>query len=405
MKLWQQVLIALILGVFCGIILEGNAAWFKILGTIFISLIKMVIAPLIYFAILSGITSMQGHGNFTRVSIKGFASYLVTSVFAVAIGLSSAAIFKPGENVDLSALTDKNTSSVAGSAISFSDFVLGLIPTNPINAMANDHFLQIIILAIFSGITINSVGEKAKVLRQFIDSASHVTFKMIEMIIKFAPLAVFGFISWIVGTQGTNILEALAVLVLTLLSACAIQYVVLGILILLFAQLSPLPFYRKILFTQSIAFATSSSKATLSTAMTQLQDRMGVSKINSNFLLPLGVCINMDGTAIYLGICSLFFAQAYGVDLTLANYLMLILTCTLGSIGAAGIPSGSIIFMGMVLNSVGLPIEGIGIILGVDRILDMVRTTINITGDTAITLIVDKSEGMLDEKVYYSKKN
>jgi Na+/H+-dicarboxylate symporter len=176
-------------------------------------------------------------------------------------------------------------------------------------------------------------------------------------------------------------------------------------MIMIFARLSPIPFYRKILLTQSIAFATSSSKATLSTAMTQLQDRMGVSKTNSNFLMPLGVCINMDGTAIYLGICALFFAQAYGIDLTTHNYVMLVLTCTLGSIGAAGIPSGSIIFMGMVLSSVGLPIEGIGLILGVDRILDMVRTTINITGDSAITLIVDKTEGALDETTYHSKTN
>ena len=172
---------------------------------------------------------------------------------------------------------------------------------------------------------------------------------------------------------------------------------------MIFARLSPLPFYRKILFTQSIAFSTSSSKATLSTAMSQLQQKMGVSKTNSNFLMPLGVCINMDGTAIYLGICALFFAQAYGIDLTYHNYLMLILTCTFGSIGAAGIPSGSIIFMGMVLSSVNLPIEGIGIILGIDRVLDMIRTTINITGDSAITLIVDKSEGGLDKKAYYSK--
>ena len=137
--------------------------------------------------------------------------------------------------------------------------------------------------------------------------------------------------------------------------------------------------------------------------MSQLQERMGVSNSNSNFLLPLGVCINMDGTAIYLGICALFFAQAYGIDLTTQNYIMLVLTCTLGSIGAAGIPSGSIIFMGMVLSSVGLPLEGIGIILGVDRVLDMVRTTINITGDSAITLIIDKSEGGLNEKLYHKK--
>lgn len=405
MKLWQQVLIGLILGVFAGLILGEQAAGLKILGTIFISLIKMVIAPLIFFAILSGITSMQGEGNLTRVGIKGFLGYILTAIFAVIIGLGAGTIFEPGKGINLDSLSESAHPMpvVNSSVMSFSDFMLGLIPTNPINAMASDHFLQIIIFSIFAGITINMVGSKAKALREFIVSASSVTFKMIELIIKLAPIGVFGFISWVVGTQGLDILEALAILVLALLAACALQYVIFGLLILIFARVSPMPFYRKILFTQSIAFATSSSKATLSTAMTQLQERMGVSKTNSNFLMPLGVCINMDGTAIYLGICALFFSQAYGIDLTIGNYFMLVLTCTLGSIGAAGIPSGSIIFMGMVLNSVGLPIEGIGIILGVDRILDMVRTTINITGDTAITLIVDKTEGMLDEKVYYSK--
>jgi Na+/H+-dicarboxylate symporter len=269
--------------------------------------------------------------------------------------------------------------------------------------MANDQFLQIIIFSIFTGIVINVVGEKAKPVKELIYSASQVTFRMIEIIIKLAPIGVFGFISWVIGTQGMDILQALAKLIVAVLAACTFQYLVFGILIMVFARLSPLPFYRKILSTQSLAFATSSSKATLSTAMSQLQNKLGVSKTNSNFLMPLGVCINMDGTAIYLGICALFFSQAYGIDLTYQNYAMLVLTCTLGSIGAAGIPSGSIIFMGMVLTSVGLPIEGIGIILGVDRVLDMVRTTINITGDSAITLIVDKSEGALDEKLYYSK--
>lgn len=407
MKLWQQVLIGLILGVISGIVLGEKAAGLKIFGTVFISLIKMVIVPLIFFALLSGITSMSGDGNFTRVGIKGFAAYILTAVFAVVIGLTAGIIFHPGAGVDLHMIleTSGQVPAIATKTPpTISEFLIGLIPTNPINAMASDNFLQIIIFSIFTGITINLVGEKAKAVREVIFSASQVCFRMIEIIIKLAPLGVFGFISWVIGTQGMDILEALAKLIVAVLAACAFQYIVFGFMILVFARISPFPFYRKILLTQSIAFATSSSKATLSTAMSQLQEKMGVSKTNSNFLLPLGVCINMDGTAIYLGICALFFAQAYGIDLTTHNYLMLVLTCTLGSIGAAGIPSGSIIFMGMVLTSVGLPIEGIGLILGVDRILDMVRTTINITGDSAITLIVDKTEGALDEKTYYSHK-
>jgi Na+/H+-dicarboxylate symporter len=407
MKLWQQVLVGLILGVISGIVLGEKAAGLKIFGTIFINLIKMVIVPLIFFALLSGITSMHGQGNFTRVGLKGFASYILTAIFAVIIGLGAGIVFHPGAGVDLHMILETTGQVAATTATkappTITEFLLGLIPTNPINAMANDNFLQIIIFSIFTGIVINLLGDKTKPLRDVIFAASQVSFKMIEIIIKLAPLGVFGFISWIIGTQGMDILEALAKLMLAVLAACAFQYIVFGFMILIFARMSPLPFYRKILLTQSIAFATSSSKATLSTAMSQLQERMGVSKTNSNFLMPLGVCINMDGTAIYLGICALFFAQAYGIDLTMQNYMMLVMTCTLGSIGAAGIPSGSIIFMSMVLTSVGLPIEGIGIILGVDRILDMVRTTINITGDSAITLIVDKSEGSLDEKTYYSK--
>ncbi|GDX36535.1 sodium:proton antiporter [Alphaproteobacteria bacterium] len=406
MKLWQQVLIGLILGIIAGFVLKEKAANLKIFGTVFITLIKMVIVPLIFFALLSGITSMHGQGNFTRVGIKGFSAYILTAVFAVIIGLTAGHLFQPGAGVDLSSILQTNGQPTVlpnKTPPTISEFLIGLIPTNPINAMATDNFLQIIIFSIFTGIVINIVGEKARPLKEIIYSASQVSFKMIEIIIKLAPLGVFGFIAWVIGTQGTDILEALAKLIITVLSACAFQYVVFGFLILFFARISPFPFYKKILLTQSLAFATSSSKATLSTAMTQLQDRMGVSKTNSNFLLPLGVCINMDGTAIYLGICALFFAQAYGIDLTYHNYLMLVLTCTLGSIGAAGIPSGSIIFMSMVLTSVNLPVEGVGIILGVDRILDMVRTTINITGDSAITLIVDKTEGGLDEKTYHAK--
>ncbi|MBU6140548.1 MAG: dicarboxylate/amino acid:cation symporter [Proteobacteria bacterium] len=406
MKLWKQIVIGLTSGVAAGIILGEDAAMFKVLGTIFINLIKMVIVPLIFFALLSGITSIQGQGNFTRVGIKGFAAYIFTAIFAVIIGLSAGTIFQPGSGVDLHSMIEVNGVNAVATAKTpptISEFLLSLIPTNPINAMATDNFLQIIVFSIFTGIVINLVGDKAKPLKEVIYSTSQVTFKMIEIIIKLAPFGVFGFISWMVGTQGAEVLQALAKLIITFLVACTFQYFVFGVMIFLFAKISPLPFYRKILLTQSLAFATSSSKATLSTAMTQLQERMGVSKSNSNFLLPLGVCINMDGAAIYLGICALFFAQAYGVDLTTQNYIMLVLTCTLGSIGSAGIPSGSIIFMGMVLSSVSLPIEGIGILLGIDRILDMIRTTINITGDSAITLIVDKSEGGLNEKIYHDK--
>ncbi|NBR94794.1 MAG: dicarboxylate/amino acid:cation symporter [Proteobacteria bacterium] len=419
MKLWQQVLIGLIAGIVFGYL--GNKNYidveivksFKILGTIFMNLIKMVIIPLIIFALLSGITSINGEGNFTRVAVKGFSAYILTAMFAVIIGIVAGKIMEPGKGIDLTQMVaesqSKNSadfqkvSSITQNKKTASEFILDLIPTNPFKSIVEEKYLQIIVFVIFIGLIINLIGDKAKPIKELISSFAQVFFRSIEIIIKLAPLGVFGYMSYSIAEQGLEVLQSLGKLAITVLLACLVQYIIFGVLIAVFGKMSPLPFYKKILFTQSLAFSTSASKATLPTAMNQLQERMGVSKTNSNFLMPLGVCINMDGTAIYLGICSLFFAQAYGIELYFHHYLMLVLTCTLGSIGAAGIPSGSIIFMSMVLGSIGIPSEGIAVILGIDRILDMVRTTINITGDSAITLIVDKTEGALNEHIYYDK--
>lgn len=401
-KLWVQVIIGLVLGVTAGIVFKEEAEGLKILGKIFIKLIKMVIVPLIFFALLSGITSIAEGQDFKSLGIKGFASYMFTAMFAVIIGLVTGVIFKPGEGVDLSALSSGATPT-ATTPPSAMEFLLNLIPSNPVEAMASGNFLQLIVFTIFTGVTINLIGDKARAAKQVIDSSAQIMFQMIGAIVKLAPYGVFGFIASVVGTQGIEVLESLGKLIVAVMAACVFQYIIFGVMLLFIGRVNPIPFYKKMVFTQSLAFATSSSKATLSTAMEQLQTRLGVSRTSTNFLLPLGACINMDGTAIYLGIVAVFFAQAFGVTLETHDYLMLVLTCTLGSIGAAGIPSGSIIFMGMVLTSVGLPLEGIALILGIDRILDMVRTTINITGDSTITLMVDSTEGTLDEKLYYSK--
>lgn len=402
-KLWVQVVIGLVLGVIAGVILGKDADNFKILGKIFIQLIKMVIVPLIFFALLSGITSVSEGQDFKSLGIKGVCAYMFTAVLAVVIGLVAGTILEPGVGVNLSNIHGTTSPTTTTTPPSISEFLLHLIPSNPIESMATSNFLQLIIFTIFVGVTINLVGEKASPVKKVVDSAAQIMFHMIGAIVKLAPYGVFGFIASVVGTEGLEILSSLGKLVVTVLAACVVQYIIFGLMLFFIGGISPFPFYKKMLLTQSLAFATSSSKATLSTAMEQLQTRLGVSKPSTNFLLPLGACINMDGTAIYLGIVAVFFAQAFGIHLGVHDYLMLILTCTLGSIGAAGIPGGSIIFMGMVLTSVGLPLEGIGIILGIDRVLDMVRTTINITGDCTITLMVDSTEGGLDKKVYYSK--
>lgn len=402
LKMWQQVVICLFAGVIAGFALKEHAASLKILGTIFIDLIKMVVVPLIFLALASGITSMAGSSNFKRVGLKGVVAYLATALLAVILGLVAGNLFQPGMglNVDIHAFSSGSTAPAEVPPMDVESFLLNLISPNIFKSLAEANLLQVIVFAVMFGLTVNTMGGKSARVREMIHDFAQVIFKMIEYIVRLAPLAVFGFMAYTVGTQGVEILKALAVLVAAVLSACAIQYVLYGVMIALFARLNPFQFFKKLVTTQVMAFSTSSSKATLTTAMREVETKLGVSEQISQFMLPLGAAVNMSGTAIYLAICALFFAQFFGHPLTGPDYAMLLVTCTLGSIGAAGIPSGSIIFMGMVLHSVGLPIEGIGLILGVDRILDMVRTMINITGDCAITLIIDATEGTLDKKVY-----
>ncbi len=423
-QLWFKVLLGLILGVTFGFAMSGVAdvgglgvsgkefvtAYVKPVGTAFINLIKMVVVPLIFFSLVAGITSMTDAAAFKRVGLKSVAWYLTTGAFAVCIGLAFASVFHPGVGVDLSNLKETVGSGAAAPASSMNvqgtgiemiiQLLVGMIPTNIVKAMADDHILQVVVFAIFVGISMNALGEKTRELRTLCQQAALLVFKLIEIVIKFSPYGVFALTSWVVATQGMDILYALLKLVLVVMGALFTQYLLFGVMIMLFARMSPMPFYRKMVEPQLLAFSTSSSKATLATAMRVVNEKIGVSKSNTSFVLPLGASINMDGTAIYLGICAIFFSQAYGIPLDFHHYMILVLTATLGSIGAAGIPGGSLIMMGMVLTSAGLPLEGIALIAGVDRILDMMRTTVNITGDSLITVLVDKSEGTFDKRLY-----
>lgn len=404
MGMGTQVALGLVLGVAAGFALQEEAQSLAILGTIFIKLVKMVVAPLIFFALIAGITSLTQEKHFKSIALKGTAAYLATACMAVIMGLIMANIFEPGVGVSPPAEgADMSAIEAARTPPGIADFLMHLIPSNIINALAGDFYLQIVVFAVFTGIVMNNIRGHTNKVKELNAELAHITFKMIEWIVRLAPMAVFGYIAAMVGTTGIDGIMGLVRLVVLVIGACISQYLFFGLLILIFARMSPIPFYRKLIPTQVMAFSTSSSKAVLSTAMRELQDKMGVSMSSSNFMMPLGACINMDGTAIYLGIAAVFFSQMYGIPLDMHDYLTLMVTCTLGSIGAAGIPSGSIIFMGMVLGSVGLPMEGIALLLGIDRILDMFRTTVNITGDAAITLIIDRTEGELDEKVYYDK--
>lgn len=417
MKLWHKVVIGLAAGVIFGLCANKIGAtlgksgaevaeFVKPIGVVFINMIKMVVVPLIFFSLIAGITSMSDSKALGRVGMKSCVAFVSTTAFAIVIGLATALILEPGKGMlinfhDLQ-VGGVTTQAKAGSR-SIMDILIGIVPTNAIGAMAEGHILQVVFFAIFTGVTLNAMGSQGKPLIELCQMLAKLVFKMIGIIVQLSPYGVFSLIAWVVGTQGLDILVSLSKLVGTVVVACLMQYLVFGMLISVFARLSPLPFFRKSVEYQTLAFSTSSSKATLATTMKVCQEKLGISNGSTSFVLPLGASINMDGTAIYLGICAVFFAQATGTVLHAHDYFMIILTSTLASIGAAGIPGGAIIMMSMVLSAVNLPIAGVALIAGVDRILDMLRTTINITGDATITLIIDQSEGKLDESIYHSK--
>lgn len=399
LKLWQKVIIGMVLGILFGVYGKEYAQYLKPFGDVFLNMIKMVVVPLILFSILNGVISVSDASTFGRLGTRAFLMYMVTTAFAVTIGLTFANVFEPGVGltIDLTNPIEHQKSE------DLKDLFIDIIPSNPVKAMADGKTLQIVVFAFFTGFALILIGDKGREVKNFISSCTHLVFKMIQLVIQLTPYGVFAIMSWVIADYGIEIMLHLGKFILVVVGALSVQYILFGIMLLLFARINPIPFYKKMITTQALALATSSSKATLPTAISELRNKVGVSKESASFILPLGAAVNMDATAIYLGICAVFFAQIFGVNLDFNHYIILILTATIGSIGAAGFPGGSMVMMGMVLSSVGIPLEGIGVILGIDRILEMLRTMINITGDCTVTLIVDKMEGTFNQKTYYSK--
>lgn len=402
MKLWKKVIIGLVLGVILGITLKEQTVYIKPFGDLFIRLIKMVIVPLIFFAIVSGITSVQDSKILGRIGVKASIAYIVTTLFAITIGLTVGAVLKPGSGTVLNFANDSNQVDLEGTTFhKISEALLGIIPENIIDSMAQGTVLQVVFFALFTGIVLNTLDkESSKKLSGVFKLLANMVFKMVHYIVQLSPLAACALTAWVVGTHGASVLNGLVKLILCAYLAFGVQYLVFGLMIYVWTKLSPKPFFKKSIEYQAIAFSTSSSKAALPTTIDVCRNKMGVSEVSSSFVLPLGASINMDGIAIYISMCALFFAQALGKDLGWTDYGCIMLTGTLGSIGGAGIPSGTIVMLPMVLGSIGLPIEGIALIAGIDRIIDIMRTTISITGDAAVALCVDHSEKLLDVKKY-----
>jgi Na+/H+-dicarboxylate symporter len=402
MPLWKQIFIALTLGVVLGVALNQSgygeyAASIKPIGDLFLNGIRMLIVPLIFVSLVSGVTSLRDMSTMGRLSIKTLSLYLGTTAIAIIIGLALAMIFKPGVGIDLGAA---QAVTVAESPSSVATLV-ALVPANPVAAFAQGNVLQIIVFAILFGLAITLAGEAAKPVKKFMDSLAEVFYKFTGIIIAFAPYGVFALVTWVAGTYGLELLAPLAKVIGVVYLGCLIHAaVVYAGLIKFVAGLSPVRYVQGVIEPAIVAFSSTSSAGTLPVTMMSTERNLGVSRGVSSFVLPLGTTINMDGTALYQGVCALFIAQAYGIDLSLAQYATIVLTATLASIGTAGVPGAGLIMLSLVLTSVGLPLEGVAIIAGIDRILDMARTSLNVVGDCAVAVVVAKSEGQLDQTLY-----
>jgi Na+/H+-dicarboxylate symporter len=402
MKLWHKVTIGLMLGVLFGYYFPLVAIKLKFIGEIFNRAIKLVIAPLVFCALVNGLLSANGK-SLNRLGLKATCAFVGTTMIAVMFGLVVGVIMEPGNGTNLSSLVGVSNTAVEIKKFDLLGFIIDIVPTSLTQAILDGNVIQIVFVAIFVGITINSSNLETTSVKRFFHFFNIIMLRMIAIVIEFSPYAAFALISCVIAEQGLGILKNLSNLILAISIAMSAQYLIFGVLIKFIAKLSPMPFYKKSLEYQAIAFSTSSSKAALGTTMKVCSEKLGISETSTSFILPLGASLNMTGMSINLGIMTIFFAQAFSISLGLHEYAIIILTSTIGTIGGAGIPGASLIMLPMVLASVNIPTEGvIAILAGIDRILDMLRTAVNITGDTTITLLIDASEDTLDRAKYYA---
>jgi Na+/H+-dicarboxylate symporter len=409
-KLWQRVLAALALGVVFGLTASGvlgpDAAtqwidtWIRPVGQMFINLIRMLIVPLIFTTLVAGIIAMGKPSKLGSLGVKTIILYLATTFFANVIGLAFGTLFRPGAGVDLAGV---EAVPVNTDPPSITERLLEIIPTNPVAALADGDVLAIIFFSIFLGVAILSTGAAGKPMGELFNSASEVVLKITHYVMEVAPFGVFALVSYTAASQGLEALQAILTLIVAVyLGLIAHAVITYGILIRFVLNLPLVRFFRGMTDPIAVAYSTASSSATLPVTIAAASDNLGVKKSVAGSVLPLGATINMDGTALYLGILALFTAQAFGYELTFINYVMIAFTAAIVSIGAAGIPSASLFLLAIVLETFGVTPEHtaiiVGFILPVDRIMDMARTAVNVTGDAAVATAVAKWEGELDEE-------
>uniref|UniRef100_UPI0032180899 dicarboxylate/amino acid:cation symporter n=1 Tax=uncultured Draconibacterium sp. TaxID=1573823 RepID=UPI0032180899 len=396
LKLHWQILIALVLAVFFGYYLPQGVVYIEWMGHIFLRALKMVIIPLILSSIISGVTSMGEGSNLGRLSLKTLLYYLGTSTLAIVTGLTVVNIVKPGVGIEMG--FTESVEGLADKAGSVKDILYRLVPDNIVDAMAQGTILSVIFFAIVFGYFITQVESKYKEsLKTFFDAIFAVMMKVTLFIIKFTPLGIFGIVAKEVAQnadQLANIAGSLAIYSLCVVIGLLIHaFVFLPLIVRFIGKAKPYSHFNNMVTPLLTAFSTSSSSATLPLTMEALENKSGVSNKITSFTLPLGATINMDGTALYECVAAMFIAQAYGVELSFAQQALVVVTALLASIGAAGIPMAGLVMITVVLTAIGLPLEGIGLILAVDRILDMLRTAVNVWSDSCGAVTVARSEG------------
>ena len=407
-----QIFIALLIGALFGVVIHYwiPSSYIKdtvivegvlyVVGQGFIRLMQMMVVHLVFCSLICGSMAIGDTKTLGKVGVKTIGFYLVTTALAVCVALGSALLINPGRGLDMDAV-QKGTVSSTTEATSLVDTLLNIIPKNPVQSMANGDMLPIIVFALFVGIMLAKLGTRGSVVANFFSQFNDVMMEMTMAIMKIAPIGVFCLIARTFATVGFSafapMLKYMGNVTLALAIQCLIVY---QILLFVFTRLNPLKFIKKFLPVMGFAFSTATSNATIPMSIDTLSKKMGVSKQISSFTIPLGATINMDGTSIMQGVAVVFIAQAYGIPLTMGNLATVVVTATLASIGTAGVPSVGLVTLAMVLNSVGLPTEGIALIMGIDRILDMIRTAVNITGDAVCTTIVCHQEGSLNREVF-----
>lgn len=411
-RIFISLLLGAILGVFLHYCVLPNDAVqnilvdgvFYVVGQGFLRLMQMLVVPLVLCSLICGASAIGDTKTLGKVGVRTVVFYIITTALAVAVALTVARIINPGMGMDLNSLQTTET-QIATTQTSMVDTLLDIIPKNPIESLATGNMLQIIVFAIIVGIILAKLGDKTQIVHNLFQQGNDIMMEMTMMVMSLAPIGVFCLIARTFSGMGFDAFQPLIKYMFAVMLALIIQCLgVYQILLKLFTGLNPIRFIKKFLPVMGFAFSTATSNATIPLSIDTLERKMGVSRRISSFTIPLGATINMDGTSIMQGVAVVFIAQAYGIALTPMDYVTVIATATLASIGTAGVPSVGLVTLSMVLTSVGLPIEGIGFIMGIDRILDMSRTAVNITGDAVCTTIVAQQNQALDKEIFNKKE-